>query len=236
MRPVRLLSACLAAGIPIAAVAEDIGPFGALDVVGGVASGTSSTTDGGEPFARGGVVDDVTMGPTVGLRGQIGYRFDSSWSAFVSYQHIEGDVSWIADFPAIGASSTFDGTATSDAILGNIAYDLPLSDVTVVKAVAGLGISFNTLSDVIEADAASGTFLARLADRTTIAPIVQVETGIQHTITPNAMLGLSASIAHVGGFETGNTRRGNIGVRAINPYRIDDVWRANIGVSLRVRF
>ena len=236
MRSVRLLSACLAAAIPFAAAAEDIGPFGGFDLIGGVASGSSSTTDGGAPFAGGGIVDDVTMGPTAGLRGQIGYRFDPSWSAFVSYQHIEGDVSWIADFPAIGASSTFDGTATSDAILGNIAYDLPLSDATVVKAVAGLGISFNTLSDVMESDAASGTFLARPAGHTTIAPIVQVETGIQNTITPNATLGLGVSLAYAGGFETGNTRHGNLGWTAINPYRIGDVWRANAGVSLRVRF
>lgn len=233
MRLALLLCAC---ALPCTAVAEDAGAFGGVDVLGGVASGSSSTIDGGAPSVGGGIVGDVELGPTMGLRGHLGYRFDSSWSAFVSYQHIAGDVNWTADFPVFGVSSAFNGTAASDAILGNIAYDLRLSDTTVFRAAAGLGVSFNTLSDVIETDAPTGAFLARLAAHTTIAPTAQVEAGIEHAVTSNTTLGLGASLAYVGGFETGNTRHGNLGTTAINPYRIDDVWRANIAASIRVRF
>ena len=49
-------------------------------------------------------------------------------------------------------------------------------------------------------------------------------------------LGLDASIAYYGGFETGNNRSGNLGITSINPYRIDDVWRANLGGSFRFKF
>src|SRR5690554_2854137 len=119
-----LLPALLAASLfPLSASAEDIGLFGGLDLSGGVASGSSGTTNGGNPVAGGGIVENVEFGNTVGIGGHVGYRFDPAWSAFLSYQHVRGDVSWDAVFPLFGVTSNFDGTAISNVVLANLAYD-----------------------------------------------------------------------------------------------------------------
>jgi hypothetical protein len=230
------LALILLAFLPVVASAEESRFFAGLDVLGGAAFGSSSTTDGGAPFANGGVVKNVKFGKTVGLGGHVGYRVDRSLSGFISYQHIRGDIDWDADFPFIGAASQFEGKAISNAILGNVAYDLPLSDTTAVRATAGLGLTFNSLSDVVETDGPTGLFLSDVESHTKISPMVQIGAGIQYEIAPNALLGLDASFAYVGGFETGNTRNGNLGVTDINPYRIDDVWRANLSASITIMF
>jgi hypothetical protein len=231
-----LLAVVISTAFPIAALAQEPGFFAGVDVFGGTASGSSNTRDGGAPAFGGGIVNDVKFGKTVGIGGHIGYRFNPSISAFVSYQHISGDIGWDADFPLYGVSSEFDGTATSNAILGNVAYDLPLSDVTSIGATVGLGITFNTLSDVVEKDEATGLFLDDVEDHTKISPIAQVGLRLQHRVTPHAVLGLNASFAYTGGFETGDTRKGNAGTTDITPYKIDDVWRATLGASARYAF
>ena len=55
--------------LPATALAEDAGFFAGLDATGGIAFGSSSTTDGGAPFAGGGIVDNVKFRGTVGLGG-----------------------------------------------------------------------------------------------------------------------------------------------------------------------
>lgn len=222
--------------LPATALAEDAGFFAGLDATGGIAFGSSSTTDGGAPFAGGGIVDNVKFRGTVGLGGVVGYHFASPLSAFLSYRQVQGGIGWDADFPLFGVSSGFDGTAISRAVMGNLAYDFALSDVTTLRAAAGVGLSFNTLSDVVEKDNPTGAFLSNVEDHTRTSPTAQLDLGIQHALTPAAIVGLSASIIYSGGFETGDTRSGNLGVTAINPYAIDDVWRANLGASIRVRF
>ena len=231
-----LLSAVLFLALPAMAVAQDQDLFVGLDLIGGIAGGTSSTKDGGAPFALGGVVDVVTFGTATGIGGHIGYRFDPTLSAFVSYQHLRGDVSWNASFPAIGVTSDFEGKAISDMVLANVAYDVPLSEATAIRGTAGIGLSFNTLTDVVETDRGSGIFLADVARHTEISPAAQVGAGLRHKLASNALLGLDASLAYSGGFETGNTRSGNLGVTDINPYKIDHVWRANLGASIRFEF
>lgn len=231
-----LLSVILLATLPGTALADDQGLFVGLDLIGGIAGGTSSTKDGGAPFALGGIVDDVKFGAATGLGGHIGYRFDEAMSAFVSYQHLRGDVSWSASFPAFGITSDFEGKAISDLVLANVAYDVPLSEATAIRGTAGIGLSFNTLSDVAETDRGSGIFLADVAKHTEIDPAAQIGAGLRHKLTANAALGLDASLAYSGGFETGNTRSGNLGVTDINPYKIDHVWRANLGASIRFEF
>lgn len=238
--PMRLQSVVLvlavSVSVPMTALAGEDDFFAGLDLLGGVASGSSSTRDGGAPFAGGGVVDDVRFGETTGIGGHMGYRFAPDLAVSISYQHIRGDIGWNANFPLYGVSSGFEGSATSDAVIGSIAYETPLSDATVVRGTAGLGISFNSLSGVVETDRGSGLFLADVADHTKISPVAQVGAGLRHKITPNVALGLDALFAYSGGFETGNTRSGNLGVTDINPYRIDRVWRANIGASIRIAF
>ena len=221
---------------PVSAFADDAGFFAGLDAAGGIAFGSSDTTDGGAAFAGGGVVENVKLGRVAGIGGHAGYRFDSPLSAFVSYQYLRGDVSWDARYPLFGIASNFEGTAVSHVLMGNLAYDFALSDATSLRTTAGLGLSFNTLSSVVEADAGTGLFLADLAEKTKVSPAAQVGAGIQHKLTDSITWGLSTSVSYSGSFETGTTRNGNLGVTPINPYKIDDVWRVNLGTSIRFRF
>lgn len=221
---------------PLSALAAEPGFFAGLDVSGGAAFGSSSTVNGGAPFAGGGVVGNVKLGNFVGGGGHVGYRFDSAMSAFVSYQHGQGGIGWDANFPLYGASSRFDGTAISSAILGNVAYEIPLTDVISMRTTAGLGITFNTLSRVIETNKATGIFLADLATHTRTGTAAQVGLGFRYKIAPSAEVGLDGLVAYAGGFETGSARSGNLGITSINPYRIDDVWRASLSASLKIGF
>jgi hypothetical protein len=221
---------------PVSAFAGEPGFFAGPDVFGGMAFGSSSTTNGGAPAAGGGVASDVKFGETWGIGGHVGYRFDPAISAFVSYRHSRGDIGWNAVFPVYGISSRYEGSAISNAILGNVAYEFPLSAATTIKTTAGLGITFNTLSGVVETNKPTGEFLADLADHTRVSAIAQVGLGLRHRIAQNVVMGLDGSIAYAGGFETGNTRSGNLGITAINPFGIDDVWRANLSASLSVEF
>ena len=221
---------------PVSAFADEAGFFAGLDAAGGIAFGSSDTTDGGAAFAGGGVVENVKLGRVAGIGGHAGYRFDSPLSAFVSYQYLRGDVSWDARYPLFGIASNFEGTAVSHVLMGNLAYDFALSDATSLRTTAGLGLSFNTLSSVVEADAGTGLFLADLAEKTKVSPAAQVGAGIQHKLTDSITWGLSTSVSYSGSFETGTTRNGNLGVTPINPYKIDDVWRVNLGTSIRFRF
>lgn len=231
---------CLLAVAPIAfplpALAAEQGLFAGLDASAGAAFGSSKTTNGGASFAGGGVVDGVKFGTTWGGGGHVGYQFDPAMSAFISYQSVWGDVRWNAHYPLIGASSKFDGMAISNVILGNVAYEFPLSNATTLKTTAGLGVAFNTLSNVTETDRPTGVFLSNLESRTKIGPAAQVGLGLRHKIAPNAIVGLDGLVAYMGGFETGNTRSGNLGVTEINPYRIDDVWRASVSASIKASF
>lgn len=220
----------------MSAFAGEPGFFAGVDVSAGMASGSSSTTNGGAAFAGGGVVANVKFGDTVGIGGHVGYRFDPVWSAFVSYQHVRGHVSWDANFPLFGVASGFAGTAFGNGILANLAYDLALSDRTSLRASTGLGLTFNTLSGVVETDKGSGLFLSDVKDHTRLSPMAQAGAGIRHKITPNAELGFDALVAYTGGFETGNTRSGNLGITPITPYKIDDVWRASLSGSFRLAF
>lgn len=217
------------------AQAQDNGFFAGLDVSGGLASGSSDTTNGGADFAGGGVVDNVKFGETLGIGGHIGYRFTPSFSAFIGYQYVQGSVNWDANFPLFNITSDFKGDAISNVLMGNLAYDWALSEVTSIRASAGLGMSIDSLSDVVETDRGTGLFLADVADHTRTSPAAQLGAGIQHKITSNMVLGLNAAVSYTDSFETGNTRSGNLGVTSITPYRIDDVWRANLGVSIRFK-
>jgi len=221
---------------PVSALAAEQGFFAGLDASTGAAFGSSKTTNGGAPFAGGGVVDSVKFGAAWGIGGHVGYQFDPAMSAFISYQSIWGGVRWNTNYPSVGASSKFDGMAISNVILGNVAYEFPLSDATTLRTTAGLGVAFNTLSNVTETDRPTGIFLAGLASHTKVGPAAQVGLGFRHRIAPNTVLGLDGLVAYTGGFETGNTRNGNLGTTGINPYRIDDVWRASVSASIKASF
>jgi len=222
--------------VPVPAFADDAGFFAGFDFSGGAAVGSSSTKDGGASWAGGGVVNNVKFSGTASVGGHAGYRFDQALSGFISYQYIRGDVGWDAAFPLFGVASNFKGAATSNVILGNLAYDFALSDTTSLRASAGVGLSFNSLSNVTETDVGTGLYLANLADRTRTSPAAQIGAGIQHRIAPQAVLGLNASVSYTGGFETGTTRSGNLGVTPITSYKIDDVWRTQLSASIRFQF
>lgn len=229
----RLLTAVAVSVLtPISLCAQETPFFAGIDVSGGFADGSSDTVDGG--YFGNGVVGNVEFGETIGVGGHFGYRFSPALSVSVAYQHIRGDVSWDARFPA--AASRFEGTAISDVLLLRGSYDMPLSQATTVGISAGAGLSFNTLADVAETDIASGTFLADIEETTEISPAFEIAAGLRHEITPRVALSLDAAVAYTGDFQTGDTRRGNAGVTPIGAYAIDDVWRASLGASLRVGF
>ena len=221
---------------PASASAGETGFFLGPDLSGGLAFGSSSTTNGGSAWAGGGIVSNVGFGTTVGIGGHAGYRFGPALSAFVSYEHAWGDVSWNATFPMMGVASLFKGAAISDVVMGNIAYDLVLSDRTTLRAGFGAGLSFNSLAGVVETDVASGGLVARLADHTRTSPAVRIGAGIEHRVGARTVLGLNTAVSYVGGFETGNTRSAGGAAMPIGPYRIDDVWRASLGASMRFEF
>ena len=221
---------------PASALAENPGFFVGLDVSGGKAFGSSSQTDGGASFAGGGVVRNVEFGDTVGLGGHAGYRFNNALSVSLGYQHIWGDVSWDANFPAISAASSFEGTAISDTILAKVTYDVAVSDALSISPNAGMGLLFNSLSGVVETNKPTGQFLSDVDNHTQIAPMAQVGIGVRYEIAPNMSVNIDTSAAYTGGFETGNTRSGNAGITKITPYEIDDVWRINVGASMHFKF
>jgi len=233
-----LLASVLIAGslVPAAALAGDNRVFVGLDLSGGKAFGSSQTTDGGASWAGGGVVKNVKFGNTVGIGGHAGYRFDPAFSGFVSYQHVGGGVSWNADFPLFGVASAFKGTAISHIFMGNLAYDLALSDTTSLRASAGAGFSLNAFSKIVETDVGTGFFLSDVEDHTKVNAAAQIGAGFEHRITEHLALGLDATVSYTGGFETGATRSGNLGVTPITPYKIDDVWRAGLKASVRFEF
>lgn len=234
-----ILALALSAAQPMAAMAQDQDFFVGIDVLGGMAFGSSSTTDGGgilPLFDGDGVVGNVSFGKTIGIGGHVGYRFDPAWSAILSYQHIRGDISWDATFTNFGGASEFAGDAISNAIIGNVAYERPLSQATAMKLSAGLGVSFNKLTGIVETNKPTGEFVSDVAGKTKAAPLAQIGAGIHHKLTHSATIGLDALLAYTSGFETGNTRSGNLGVTEINPYKIDDVWRTNLGASFRLDF
>lgn len=217
-------------------LAQDAGLFSGVDVSAGIASGSSDTTDGGALFGGGGVVENVEFGPALGIGGHVGYRFDPTLSAFISYRYESGDVSWDANFPTLGGGSRFAGNAISNTILANLAYDLTLSEATSIELSAGIGIALNTLDGVTETDIGTGTLFADVEDHTRLTPAAQVGVGIRHRLGPEATLGVDASLAYAGSFETGDSRDVSGSVTAINPYEIDNVWRARLTASLQFAF
>ena len=219
--------------LPLSSIAQEPGFFAGLDASAGMAHGSSGTDNGGG-FGGGGVVDKVKFGTTAGFGLHAGYQFDRHLSGFLSYQYVRGNVSWDARFPPPDSTTNFSGTAVTHAVLLNVGYDWLPADATTIRATAGLGLAFNTLSDVTEKY--HGVFAADLEDHTSTNPIAQIGASIRHAVTPKTTLGLSATVAYTGGFKTGNTRDGNLGRTVINPYEIDDVWRASLGVSLETRF
>ncbi len=222
--------------VPTSALAEARGYFWGLDASVGTASGSSSTTDGGAPFAGGGVTSHVKFGSTTGIGAQAGYRIDPDLAVFASYQHIHGHVAWRAHFPLVGASSEFTGKATTQALMVNVSHRWPLSDATSIKARLGLGVAANSLSGMVETDSASGSFLSNPANHTKTSPTALIGASVQHEVTQKTLLGFDISVAHSGSFQTGNTRTGNLGVTSITPYKIDKVWRVNLGASVNMAF
>jgi hypothetical protein len=219
-----------------AALAAQSNFFIGLDISLESLHGSSSTVDGGAVFAGGGVVTGVKFDEAVAIGGHVGYRIDPAVSVFLSYQHSRSDLAWRANYPAFQVSSDFAGSAISNAVMANLAYDIPLSNALAAKLSAGGGLAFNKLARIVETDHGTGIFLADVAGNTRTTPIARAGAGLRYRVAPSMALGLDGSFAYAGGFATGDTRSGNLGVTAINPYRIDDVWRTNIGASVTFDF
>lgn len=220
----------------VSVAAQDGDFIAGLAVSGGLNYGSSNTKNGGAAFAGGGIVRNLTFDGVAGLGGYVGVRLRPSLSAFISYQHLRGGVSWDAEFPAIGVASSFRGFAHSNIVMGNLGYDWTLSDRTMLRARGGLGLAMNAFAGLVETDRATGQFLAEVASSPSLSPAAEIGAGIAHRFTRNAEFSLNAAVGYVGGFRTGDTRTGNLGVTAITPYEVDHVWRVSLGASVRYLF
>lgn len=235
----RWLPAALAAMLVASpALADDTGFFVGGGVFAEKAFGSSSTINGGALWGGGGIVDNVRFGTGAGGGLQAGYRFDDARSVFVSYDYSRSDVDWDAAFPALGpgVKSRFDGTAVSNALMGNFAYDFALSDATKLQTSVGAGLSLNTLLNVRESDFSNGGFISNLENHTQISPVAQLGASLTHHITPGITLSLNASASYTRGFETGNSRSDNVVTTDITPYEIENIWRTKVGTALRFAF
>ncbi|MGB6008983.1 outer membrane protein [Castellaniella sp.] len=232
----RLSALILSALIPGSGFAQEPGFFTDVHISAGMTQGSSDTADGGADFAGGGVVKDVKFQNTAGIGIDAGYQLDPAWSLFLSYQYAHSDVRWNAEFPAIGVASRFSGDALSHTVLANVGYAIPLTSATTLRATAGLGAAFNSFSNVVERDKATSFFLSDVADGTRTSPAARLGIGLRYAVTRNTMVGLDASVTYLGGFRTGETRSGNLGVTRITPYEIDDVWRTGLSASVGARF
>lgn len=237
MRLVCLVATVATLGLAAPTSAQDqidaTGFFAGVDAGGVFRSGGSRTTDGGE--SRNGVVSGVRFSEAFAIGGHLGYRLNSQWSAFVSYDHVSGDVTWQTDFPFVPRAH-FKTNATSNIFLGNLDYSHALADSTNFTIGAGAGISVNSLSNADEKSLVFGHY-ATLDGQTTVSPAVRALVGIEQQIAPQVAIGLNASISYLGGFETGSAREYvGLGRQVINPYRLSNVWGAAVTASLKARF
>lgn len=231
----RLAMVAVVALLPCAALAETTGFFAGAEAIGGLAHGSMRTTDGGAPGFDG-VARDLRLGNVYGAGGEIGYRFDNQFGLAIAYMHTRGSVSWEAAFQLAPITSGYRGTASSDAVMARAYLDVPIDGRTSVGLKGGLGLALNTLSSVVETNVPGGEFLAVLGDRTVVGPAAEVGLSMSHALARNGMLSLGGTFAYVGGYATGETRQGNLGTTAINPYTIDSVWHARINAKLAMRF
>lgn len=63
-------------------------------------------------------------------------------------------------------------------------------------------------------------------------PAAQLGVGFRYAISRNAAVSLDAAVTYVGGFRTGDTKTGNLGVTDITPHEINDVWRTRLAVPV----
>ena len=219
-------------------IADDTGFFVGGSVFAEKTFGSSSSTTGGALWGGGGIVDNVRFGTGAGGGLQAGYRFDDARAVFVSYDYSRSDVRWDAAFPLLGPSviSSFDGTAVSNALMGNFAYDFALSEATHLQASVGAGLSLNTLLKIRETVFNNGGFISNLENHTQISPVAQLGSSLTHHITPGITLSLNASASYARGFETGNSRSDNVVTTDITPYEIENIWRTKVGTALRFAF
>lgn len=235
-------SACFVAAFALIALAapasaqdwSEGGFFVGVDTGIAFRSGTTRTTDGGAGGA--GIGSGVRFSEAFAIGGQLGYRLSPEWSAYLSYDHVSGDVSWRADFPD-GSASEFNGKAASNIFLGNVAYSHAFAEATRLTLGLGAGVAVNSLNKVAEIEPGVGPY-AWVDAHTAVSPSARISIGVEHQLSSQVSIGLGASISYIGNFATGNVRDfgGPGGREAINPYTISDVWGAAVTASLKASF
>lgn len=91
----------------------------------------------------------------------------------------DGGVSWDAEFAMIAVTSHFEGRAISDVIMANIAFDRHLTEASSVALHAGLGLSVNRLSAIVETDVGTGIFLSDVAEYALVRPAARISIDIE---------------------------------------------------------
>ena len=196
--------------------------------------GGSETTNGGAAFGGGGTVSQVDFDDAVTYGALLGRRIGDDWALAVSYDHVDADVSFIANYTALpGSPSSFAGDVDSDVLMLNVIYSASLSSVDPrlsIHVAAGAGATWNTMAvneDFTPFDGVPNRTIAE-GDNTSFA--ARGTLGMSYAVDERWALHGSASIFSLGDFETGDSR--SPPVQPIVPYEVD-AWgyAVTLGVS-----
>ncbi|MEP1442483.1 MAG: hypothetical protein ABJK39_05685 [Hyphomicrobiales bacterium] len=215
------------------------GFYGAVEAGASFRSGSTNTTNGGSAFGGGGVSRDVEFGSAYSIGGRLGYEVSPKFSYFISYDHIDGDLDFRADFPAIANfDQRYGGKATTDLVLANVAYSMPILKSSRLKLGLGVGVAFNEFRDIVENAPPPNPFFAIVDDGQTTNFAARVTAGIEHDFNDSLSFTLNAGLDYYGDFETGSSRL-NFGAPPADPigeYEIENVWGATVSGAFTYRF
>ncbi len=199
--------------------------------------GTSDTTNGGAAFGGGGTVSQVDLDSATTYGGLLGRRIGGGWALAVSYDHVDADVSFIANYAALpGSPSAFSGEVDSDVVMLNAIYSAPLSLSNPrwsIHVGAGVGVALNTMDVTEDFFVFNGVPDRTIAGGDNTSFAARGTLGLGYALDECWALHGSASIFTLGNFETGASR--SAPVEPIGPYEVD-AWGYGLTLGLSARF
>jgi hypothetical protein len=199
--------------------------------------GGSDTTNGGAAFGGGGTVSNVDFDSATTYGALLGRRIGGGWALALSYDHVDADVSFIANFAAApGFPSAFAGEVDSDIVMLGLIYAAPLSTTNPrwsYHVGAAAGVAFNTMAVTEDFFPFNGVADQTLAEGDNTSFAARGTVGLGYALDECWGLHASASVFTLGDFETGATR--SPPVSAITPYEVD-AWGYGLTLGVTARF
>lgn len=206
---------------------------------GGIAwlEGSSDTTNGGAAFGGGGTVTDVEFDDVSTYGALLGRRIGDGWAVAISYDHVDADVSFVANYAALPLDpSAFSGNAKSEVLMLNALYSGLLSTTDSdwsFHLSAAAGVAINSLDVTEDFNVWDGVPDVALASGDTNDFAARGTAGIGYAFAERWAVHGSASIFTLGTFETGSTRRAPL--ETITPYEVD-AWGFGLTIGITKRF